>query len=84
MPSKVRRATGRPSVNSLQKVYLWDMVEERKVMLGRFLSPEPFRGEIGCDHHPRWSRDGMQVCFDSIHEGTRQVYVVHVSSVVCT
>ena len=40
-----------PDVDSLRDVYLWDMVEERKVMLGRFLSPEPFRGEIRCDPH---------------------------------
>ena len=55
---------------------------ERKVMLGRFLSPLPFRGEIRCDLHPRWSRDGRQVCFDSVHEGTRQIYVMDVSEIV--
>ena len=71
-----------PDRDSLRDVYLWDMVEARKVLLGRFLSPLPFRGEIRCDPHPRWSRDGRQVCFDSVHEGTRQVYVVDVSGVV--
>ena len=71
-----------PDVENLQDLYLWDMREERKVMLGRYLSPPPFRGEIRCDLHPRWSRDGRRVCFDSIHEGTRQVYVVDVSEVV--
>jgi hypothetical protein len=71
-----------PDKDSLRDVYLWDMVEERKVVLGRFLSPEPFRGEIRCDPHPRWSRDERQVSFDSVHEGTRQVYMVDVSEVV--
>ena len=71
-----------PDADSLRDVYLWDMVEERKVVLGRFLSPEPFRGEIRCDPHPRWSRDETHICFDSVHEGTRQVYVVDVSQVV--
>ena len=46
------------------------------------LSPEPFRGEIRCDPHPRWSWDEKQICFDSVHEGSRQVYVVDVSEIV--
>ena len=63
---------------------LWDMRANRIVMLGRFASPPPFdSGEVRCDLHPRWNRDGTQVCFDSVHEGSRQVYVVDVSSVVC-
>jgi hypothetical protein len=71
-----------PDEDSLRDVYLWDMEEEQKITLGRFLSPEPFRGEIRCDPHPRWSRDGRQICFDSVHEGSRQVYVIDVSEVV--
>ena len=69
-----------PDENNLQSLMLWNMAEERLVNLGQFLSPPPFRGEIRCDMHPRWSRDETQVCFDSIHEGTRQVYVMDVSA----
>ena len=29
-----------------------------------------------CDLHPRWGYDGEKVFFDSIHEGSRQVYAV--------
>ena len=29
---------------------------------------------LRCDLHPRWSRNGGFVIFDSTHEGTRQVY----------
>jgi hypothetical protein len=50
--------------------------------VGRFDSAPQISGEIRCDLHPRWSRDGQQVCIDSIHEGERQVYVVDVSSIV--
>ena len=56
------------------KIYVVD--EDREVVVGRYLSPPPFVGEVRCDLHPRWSRDDRQICFDSVHEGTRQVYVV--------
>jgi hypothetical protein len=35
-----------------------------------------------CDLHPRWNRDGTQVCFDSAHEGERQVYAIDVRDAV--
>ena len=69
-----------PDADHQQSLMLWNMVEERLVPLGKFESLPPFRGEIRCDMHPRWSRDERQVCFDSIHEGTRQVYVMDVSA----
>ncbi|MDE0312568.1 MAG: hypothetical protein OXI52_09915 [Caldilineaceae bacterium] len=71
-----------PDAKSLQALLLWHMAEERLVVLGRFHSPLPFRGEIRCDLHPRWSRDERHVSFDSIHDGSRQIYVVDVADVV--
>ena len=71
-----------PDEDNYQALLLWHMAEERLVVLERFLASQPFRGEIRCDLHPRWSRDERQVCFDSIHEGTRQVYVMDVSEVL--
>ncbi len=71
-----------PDGNNLQALLLWHMLEERLVVLGRFHSSLPFRGEIRCDLHPRWSRDERHVSFDSIHDGSRQIYVVDVAEVV--
>lgn len=34
------------------------------------------RSGLHCDLHPRWSADGRCAFFDSIHEGTRQIYAV--------
>ncbi len=30
---------------------------------------------LRADLHPRFNRDGARICFDSVHEGSRQIYV---------
>ncbi|MBM4019017.1 MAG: hypothetical protein FJ288_11935 [Planctomycetes bacterium] len=66
----------------LAELMLYNLAAGRKVTLGRFRSPKPFTGDIRCDLHPRWRADGKAVSFDSIHEGTRQVYVADVAEEV--
>ena len=41
-----------------------------------------FRSGLHCDLHPRWSPNGEKIAFDSIHEGTRQIYVVNVKDLI--
>ncbi|MBN1581684.1 MAG: hypothetical protein JXA89_13350 [Anaerolineae bacterium] len=55
---------------------------ETRINVGRFYSDPEIAGEIRCDLHPRWSRDGKQVCIDSLHQGERQMYIVDVSEIV--
>lgn len=42
----------------------------------------PFRydNDVRCDLHPRWNHDGGKVCFDSVHEGSRQMYSINTAA----
>jgi len=62
-------------------LYHWESGE--RIDIGRFFAP-PMKWQIRCDLHPRWSRDGRQICIDSVHAGTRQIYVLDVSGIVGT
>jgi hypothetical protein len=62
---------------STLKLYNW--ADGDQIILGKFYADPKFVGEIRCDLHPRWNRNGMEVCFDSVHERIRQVYVLDVS-----
>ena len=40
------------------------------------------RSGLHCDLHPRWSADGKWAVFDSIHEGSRQIYKVSAEDII--
>ena len=47
--------------------------------VGDFFVPEIYRDiYCRCDLHPRWRADGKQIAFNSVHEGSRQVYLMDV------
>ena len=47
--------------------------------VGSFYVPEAYRGGYWrCDLHAKWRRDGRQIAFNSVHEGSRQIYVIDV------
>jgi len=56
---------------------VYEPASKRRIVLGAF-ADGGLEGEIRCDLHPRWSRDGRKVCFDSVHEGPRRMYVMDV------
>ncbi len=65
-------------------VLLYEVESGRCVEIGRFQTrPTLYQTPgIRCDLHPRWSRDGRQVCIDTPHEGPRQMYAIDVSPIV--
>lgn len=63
-------------------LFLFDMQTGERRNLGSFYATPDLSKENRCDLHPRWSRDGRQVCIDSVHEHQRQMYVLDVSAIV--
>jgi hypothetical protein len=61
---------------------LYHMAQRKLVRLGGYHSPPETIEAARCDLHPRWNRDGTQICIDSTHEGKRNMYIVDVAQVV--
>ncbi len=66
----------------LAQLMVYNIAENRKIVLGEFHHEEQFTGDIRCDLHPRWAPDGKTITFDSVHEGSRQIYLVELPSPV--
>lgn len=71
-----------PDKEHFRTLILYNVERNERIDVGRFYSPPEVTGELRCDLHPRWNRDGTQVCFDSAHEGVRQMYIMDVKEIV--
>ena len=72
-----------PDAGTHERVrFLYDMETGLRHDVGSFHADPGLSKENRCDLHPRWSRDGTQVCIDSVHGEGRQMYLVDVSSIV--
>jgi hypothetical protein len=67
-----------PDAKRLQTIYLYHLQTARRIDLGQFSCPAAYRGDWRCDTHPRLSPDGKRICFDSPHQGGRQMYLMEI------
>jgi hypothetical protein len=73
-----------PDGLQMRTLLLYEPTAGKRIDLGRFFSPRDLPVECRCDLHPRFSRDGRQVCIDSLHEGFRGMYVLDVSALTAS
>ena len=70
-----------PSRSRIQEVKLGldtDTTGESVKTIAKVFAPFKYDNDTRCDLHPRWSRDGKRVCFDSVFEGKRGLYIVDI------
>ena len=59
------------------KVFYGDDLEGKsQQIIAKVFAPFKYDNDTRCDLHPRWSRDNRFVCFDSVFEGKRGLYIV--------
>jgi hypothetical protein len=63
-----------PDAEHYRHLYLYDLQKKRGVTLASYYSLPGIDGDIRCDLHPRWNRQGTHISFDSTHEGRRHMY----------
>jgi hypothetical protein len=72
-----------PDGYDMRTLMLFRWADGERIDLARLHSPKSrWWGEIRCDLHPRWSRNGTTVCIDSVHTGERQMYIADVGELV--
>lgn len=46
--------------------------------IAKVFAPFKYDNDTRCDLHPRWNRAGDKICFDSVFEGHRGMYIVRI------
>ncbi len=63
-----------------RKLMVLRMSDQAILPLGTYFVPEIYRETYSrCDLHPRWRPDGKMLGFNSVHELSRQVYVIDIA-----
>ncbi len=70
-----------PNRKRLASVYLCTENDNKARRIARVFSPFRYDNDCRCDLHPRWNREGTQICIDSIHFGKRGMYVIPIPKI---
>ena len=71
-----------PDRMRIASIYLMDGDEkkEKSQTLARVFAPFKYDNDTRCDLHPRWNHEGNAICFDSVFEGHRGLYMVKIDT----
>lgn len=71
-----------PDRARVASINLMDGNERKKeaTTIARVFAPFKYDNDTRCDLHPRWNHAGDKICFDSIFEGHRGLYVVDIKN----
>lgn len=70
-----------PNRARVAEIKLMDGTDETKndvKVIARVFAPFRYDNDTRCDLHPRWNHGGDKICFDSVFEGNRGLYIVDV------
>ena len=67
---------------NVRLLLMHDVGNDRCYNIGEFYTPPDLGKHNRCDLHPRFSPCNRYVSIDSVHEGSRQQYIVDVSSLI--
>ena len=73
-----------PLEDNCRKLFLYRLCDNTAFEIGSFYSDPSYPVPTRCDLHPNWSRDCRSVCIDSVHEGSRQIYLLDVSELTAS
>lgn len=68
-----------PDRARVASIRVMDGTDEKKdvtTVVARVFAPFKYDNDTRCDLHPRWNRKGDTICFDSVFEGHRGLYIV--------
>ena len=66
-----------PNRARVQEVKLAKDTDSEPKTVAKVFAPFRYDNDTRCDLHPRWSRDGKKICFDSTFEGRKGLYVIN-------
>ena len=71
-----------PDRARVASINLMDGNERKKenTTIARVFAPFKYDNDTRCDLHPRWNHAGNKICFDSVYEGHRGLYVVDIGN----
>ena len=67
---------------NVRLLLLFDTDNHVSYNIGEFFTPPDLGKHNRCDLHPRFSPDNRYISIDSVHEGSRQQYIVDVSGLI--